>query len=159
MVQKNRRTPKKHQSNKAIRAKKADRSPRSGPWWANDKPIEPLRKSPLRMPGWIAVLILIGVTLALNLTAINWGLPQWSPWNSDSIAGGKTVRMIPRLYKSWTGERYPRAQFLITGTLYKPFIKHWQRDPLRGRDSRTGKIIETWRTIDRISSLILYSCS
>jgi len=138
-------------------AKKAAQSPRSGPWWANDRPIESLRNSPLQMPGWIAVLILIGVTLALNLTAIDWGLPQWSPWNSDSIAGGKTVRMLPRLYKSWTGERYPRAQFLITGTLYKPFIRHWQRDPLRGRDSRTGKIIETWKTIERVSTLILVS--
>jgi len=144
------------------------------PWLPSDEPISPLRQSPVRLPGWAAVLILIVVTGALNLVGINWGLPNYTPWNSDSIAGTKTIRMIPRLFKSWRVadnngnlltdrhgrpviERYPRAQFLITGSIYKLFIKQWKEKPFTYRDPRTGRVFSQWHSLGRVSALILVS--
>lgn len=144
-----------------------------------------MRQSPLPIPGYVAVIILIVATAALNVAGLKWGLPNHSSWNSDSIAGLKTANMIPRLYKSWKMgdrngkpviERYPRAQFLITGTIYKSFINQWKKDTagiikhpdtgLPVRDPRTGRPVSAWDypyqfrhliPIEQISTLILVS--
>ncbi|MFH1616262.1 MAG: glycosyltransferase family 39 protein [Planctomycetota bacterium] len=143
-------------------------------WLKSQTAIRPLRQSAIPLPGWAGVLILIIATAGLNSVGIKWGLPENTPWNSDSIAGLKTVQMMPRLFKSWRMqdaggnllvdkegnpviERYPRAQFIITGMLYKPFIKHWEKEPFHYRDSRTGRTYADWRSTDRISTLILIS--
>lgn len=161
---------------KKTHAKKspADKSARPQIWWPAAEPIKPLRQSPLRTPAPIAILILIAATAALNLAGIKWGLPNASSWNSDSIAGIKTVRMIPRLYKSWRVvdqqgnlredaqgkpviERYPRAQFFIVGNIYKPFLTNWKNNPMRYQDPRTGQAYTRWESVERISTLILIS--
>ncbi len=138
----------------------------SKPWWPANKAIEPMCQSPLRLPGYVIIAILIIVTTTLNVVGLKWGLPNSHSWNADSIAGLKTVKMVPQLYKSWITmhpdgstevERYPRAQFLITGTLYKPFLKHWLRNPVPVRNPRTGKTVISWASIERVSTLILVS--
>jgi hypothetical protein len=143
-------------------------------WFGQDIPIRPLSQSPLKLPGGLAVLLLIGITLALSFTGIGWGLPNDRPWNTDSIAGTKTVQMIPRLFASWRMadaqgklyqdregkpviERYPRMQFLLTGTLYKPFMAHWEKHPIEMRHPRTGQMVRTPLDRERISTLIYLS--
>lgn len=134
----------------------------------------PLCQSPLKMPGRLALCLLIAITLSLYLTGVRWGLPNDAPWNTDSIAGIKTVRMIPSLFRSWCMrdekgnpyqdregkpviERYPRAQFLITGTLYKPFLESWKKNPVQVKHPRTGQTVNTDLNRERISHLILVS--
>ena len=147
----------------------------SAGWWPSERPIEPLRRSPLKLPGWAALLFLILGTGLLNTAGIDWGLPNMSSWNSDSIAGMKTVQMLPRLWKSWRMadaqgrvllnregkpivERYPRGHFLITGTLYKPLVARWQQDPVgQYRDRRTGQMVAVWHSPERVSILIMLS--
>ena len=107
--------------------------------------------------GWGAIAVLLAGTVMLNVVGLKWGLPNTAPWHSDSIAGVKTVRMIPRLWKSWEGERYPRGHFLIAGSLYKPFIERWEAKPFQRRDRRTGQVVSRWESIERISTLILVS--
>jgi len=104
--------------------------------------INRIRRRP-RLKVFVAVIVLTTVTLILNLTGINWGLPGRASWNYDSIAGIPTARMIPTLYKSWVGERYPRAHFLITGNFYIPFIRNWRQHPDSVlKDPDTGRVVK-----------------
>ncbi len=141
---------KKKKTNKQKSVSTVEKPSQVTPWLLIDKPIEPLKDSVLKIPGWLGVLLLVIGTLSLTLTGIKWGLPNDRPWNTDSIAGMKTVNMLPRLFSSWhyadmdgkplmrNGkpiiERYPRVQFIITGLIYKQMINSWDPQHIASRD-------------------------
>ena len=88
----------------------------------------------VKMPVWnsgvtIALLIVVGLSLALNFTGINYGQPGGHSWHPDSIAGSKTIYHMPNLFKQWK-HKYPRVHFMINAAFYKPFLNHWQKNPV-----------------------------
>lgn len=112
------------------------------------------------LPTWkmsttIALLIVAGMSLALNLTGINWGQPAGYSWNPDSVAGARTVRQLQNIYKPWT-EKYPRFHFLILNQFYKPYINNWKKNPITSID-RQGRQVSTPFNTERYSKLVLVS--
>jgi len=107
------------------------------------------------MSTTIALLIVVGMSLALNLTGINWGQPSGYSWNPDSVAGARTVQQLQNIYKPWT-EKYPRFHFLILNQFYKPYINNWKKNPVETTD-RQGHQVSTPFNTARYSKLVLVS--
>ena len=103
----------------------------------------------------IALLVVVALSLALNLTGINWGQPSGYSWNPDSVAGARTVRQLQNIYKPWT-EKYPRFHFLILNQFYKPYINNWKKNPVETTD-RQGRQVSTPFNTERYSKLVLVS--
>lgn len=112
------------------------------------------------LPKWskgsiIALLVVVGVSLALNCTGLNWGQPGGYTWQADSIAGLRTVSQMPNLFEQWRF-KYPRGHFLVNAALYKPILNHWHKNPVYVLD-KDGKKVARDLTIQRVSTLIMIS--
>ena len=140
--------------------KRRERKGRKG--HSNEKTLPVGKSLPVvELPRWkagtvIALLVVVGLGLALNFTGINWGQPGGNPWQPDSIAGAKTVHHIPNLFSQWK-HKYPRAHFMVVAAFYKPFLSYWENNPVPvpavgGR--RAGK--EVLNT-ERLSTLVIVS--
>jgi len=58
----------------------------------------------VKMPVWnsgvtIALLIVVGLSLALNFTGINYGQPGGHSWHPDAIAGAKFIFYLSYIFK------------------------------------------------------------
>ena len=114
----------------------------------------------VELPTWkrnttIALLVVVALSLALNLTGINWGQPSGYSWNPDSVAGMRTVHQLQFVFKPWI-QKYPRFHFLILEMFYKPFIDHWQNNPVTVID-RQGRQVSTPFDTARYSTLVIVS--
>ncbi|MBW8000699.1 MAG: hypothetical protein FVQ80_01585 [Planctomycetes bacterium] len=111
------------------------------------------------MPKWsggvtAALLFVIGLSLSLNLTGVNWGQPGGYAWHADSIAGLRTVGEMDRLFGQWK-HKYPRMQFLIVSAFYKPFLDHWEKNPLE--EVVGNKLEKVTLDLGRLSTLMIVS--
>ena len=100
------------------------------------------------------LLIIVAISLFLNLLGFGWGMDGQVPWTADGIEGITTVREMPKLFGKWT-YKYPRLQFLIDGLCYKPWIKHWEKNPVYSQHSgqRKGQTL----TLERLNTLAIIS--
>lgn len=87
-----------------------------------------MKSHSLQKRDWLFLCAAIGLHLVFALTAFGWGMDGYVPWAADGIEGVTTVREMPKLFGKWD-YKYPRLQFLIDGTCYKPFMEQWQRTP------------------------------
>lgn len=112
------------------------------------------------LPKWssgvtAALLFVVGLSLSLNLTAVNWGQPGGHSWHADSIAGVRTVNEMGHLFGRWK-HKYPRVQFLIVSVFYKPFLNRWAAEPVEIQLG-DGTIRKTILDMERVSKLIIVS--
>ncbi len=109
----------------------------------------------------LLILIVVLISLTLNLIGFGWGMDGQVPWEPDAIEGITTVREMPKLFDKWT-YKYPRMQFLIDGLCYKPWIKHWEKNPVyaqnNGRQQKqifTLERLNVLAAISRINTLLM----
>lgn len=110
---------------------------------------------------WLFLFMAVCLNVILNLFGFGWGMDGYVPWAPDAIEGITVVRELPKLYGKWDN-KYPRLQFLIDGTCYKPLIEEWQRNPeyvtVNGQTQAqvlTQPRLERLAKISRINVLIM----
>jgi len=104
----------------------------------------------------LIALALLAISLALNLAATGWGQPGGYTWHPDSVAGKKSLALSSRVFSAWK-YKYPRLHFLINAAVYKPFVNHWEKNPVTITPPPPAKPKLVVITTARLSKLIVAS--